>query len=161
MEDYLKIQQARAARTSELTAKLFTPKSNRLNYGDDNESHVSSDISAFYSPPPGNASTLLDKSRQHQRSVLKVYMENQLDLNEAEMDYYENVVNDLVEKLERLRTENEELQILAAAQDNSSQKRLESDEIKRLSIEFDYERADFTNKIVSLEQKLHKLNNVS
>ena len=38
-------------------------------------------------------------------SVLKVYMGNQLELNEAEMEYYEEVVNKLAEQLESAQDE--------------------------------------------------------
>lgn len=34
------------------------------------------------------------------RSVLKVFMNNQLDLNTSEMEYYEGVINECIEKLE-------------------------------------------------------------
>eukprot|EP01038_Epipyxis_sp_PR26KG_P008401 gene8401-11359_t len=160
IEEYIKLQQARSTRTNEFTSKIFTPKSSKLVYGDD-DSHASSEISAFYSPV--NASHLLDKSKQHQRSVLKVYMENQLDLNEAEMDYYENVVNDLVEKLERMKIENDDLQEKVLSHEehirNINEYQLRNDEAKNLVLQFDLERAEFTNKVVTLEQKLYKLNN--
>lgn len=38
-----------------------------------------------------------------QKNVLKVYMDNQLDLNEEEMQYYETIVNDLASQVEGLR----------------------------------------------------------
>jgi hypothetical protein len=38
-----------------------------------------------------------------QRSMLRVYMDNQLDLNDAEMAYYEEVVNDLASQVESMR----------------------------------------------------------
>lgn len=40
-----------------------------------------------------------------QKSVLKVYMDNQLDLNEEEMQYYETIVNDLAGQVEGLRVQ--------------------------------------------------------
>ena len=44
-------------------------------------------------------------SKRLDTSVLKVYMGNQLELNEAEMDYYEEVVNKLAGQLEDAREE--------------------------------------------------------
>ncbi len=45
----------------------------------------------------------------------KVIMQNQLDLNEKEVDYYENIVDDLVNKLEKISEEKEELELVADA----------------------------------------------
>ena len=39
------------------------------------------------------------------RSVLKVFMSNQLDLNQSELEYYENVINDCIERLETIEAE--------------------------------------------------------
>ena len=44
-----------------------------------------------------------------QRSVLKVYMDNQLDLNSEELEYYEKVVNSLATEVEQLRQDKEQL----------------------------------------------------
>lgn len=44
-------------------------------------------------------------SKRLDTSVLKVYMGNQLELNEAEMDYYEEVVNKLAGQLEDAQEE--------------------------------------------------------
>lgn len=69
------------------------------------------------------------------RSVL---MENQLDLNESEIDYYEEVVNDLVEKLDKLKEEKDDLQSIC----NGLGERLHKlgqdheDEIQRNNAEF-------------------------
>jgi cell division protein FtsB len=41
----------------------------------------------------------------------KVLMENQLDLTEQEMDYYEELVNSLAEKLEKVTQEKTDLQL--------------------------------------------------
>ena len=59
------------------------------------------------SPAPLSPSTRTPlRDQQHSsekapRSLLKVYMANQLDLNEEEMQQYEDMINDLAEKLER------------------------------------------------------------
>ena len=45
----------------------------------------------------------------------KVLMENQLDLNENELDYYEDIVNDLAEKLEKMTQEKEDLQSVSSS----------------------------------------------
>ena len=47
------------------------------------------------------------------RTQRSIFMENQLDLNESEMEYYENIVNDLAEKLERMQEEKEDLQSIS------------------------------------------------
>lgn len=36
-------------------------------------------------------------------------MENQLDLNESEMEYYEKIINELADKMDKLLEEKEEL----------------------------------------------------
>ena len=43
------------------------------------------------------------------RSVLKVYMDNNLEQEEANMQYYEDAINDLVEQLESANAEQEAL----------------------------------------------------
>lgn len=60
---------------------------------------------------PQSPSALDRSSSRLQRSV---FMENQLDLNESEMAYYEGVVNDLADRLEALTAEKEELQAVSA-----------------------------------------------
>ena len=45
------------------------------------------------------------------RSVLKVYMANQLELNEAEMEEYEEVVNELAQQLEEVTKLKDELTV--------------------------------------------------
>ena len=37
--------------------------------------------------------------------MLKVFMSNQLDLNQSELEYYENVINDCIERLETIEAE--------------------------------------------------------
>jgi len=66
------------------------------------------------SPAPLSPSTRTPlRDQQHSsekapRSLLKVYMANQLDLNEEEMQQYEDMINDLAEKLERAEEERDE-----------------------------------------------------
>ena len=50
--------------------------------------------------------TVLNKSHNKERTI---YMENQLDLNESEMEYYEKCITDLADKMDKLLEEKEEL----------------------------------------------------
>jgi regulator of replication initiation timing len=45
------------------------------------------------------------RAQAGQREMQKVYMENQLDLNESELQYYEEVVNELSNQLDAVRAE--------------------------------------------------------
>jgi hypothetical protein len=55
---------------------------------------------------PSTPTALNLSGQSKQRSV---FMENQLDLNESEMEYYEGVINDLADKLEKVQEEKEDL----------------------------------------------------
>ena len=49
------------------------------------------------------------QSQAGQREAHKVFMENQLDLNESELKYYEEVVNELANQLESVKAEVDQL----------------------------------------------------
>lgn len=78
-------------------------------------------------------------------------MENQLDLNESEMDYYEEVINDLAEKLKNVQEEKEELQAVSTSLGDRLQRltQQKNDEIQQL-------KNDHETEIRVLEQKLHE-----
>ena len=94
------------------------------------------------------------------RSIL---MENQLDLNESEIDYYEEVVNDLVEKLDKLREEKDDVQSIC----NSLGERLQKlhkdseDSIQRCSLELISQQSKMSLYLKSIFSKcssVRKLN---
>ena len=80
----------------------------------DSSSKTDALLRGLATPSPGhhslNSSTQQRQQQQQvPRSMLKVYMSNQLDLNESEMEYYETVVNDLAARLEALQAEKAQL----------------------------------------------------
>lgn len=57
-------------------------------------------------------STLMQTNHQpSQKSVIKVYMKNELERNESEMEYYENIVNELATRCEDLTAEKSNLEV--------------------------------------------------
>ena len=63
---------------------------------------------ALETPNQASASDSAQSAGKAPRSLLKVYMANQLDLNEEEMQQYEDMINDLAEKLERAEEERDD-----------------------------------------------------
>ncbi len=106
MEEYL--ERATSAR-SRVNARLAysAEKRNRSDLFEDevNSSNLDNEP---YSP------SVLDRSGQSKQHR-SVFMENQLDLNESEMEYYETVVNDLADKLEKMQEEKDDLQAISAS----------------------------------------------
>ena len=85
-------------------------------------------------------------TRLGQRSMLKVYMANQLELNEAEMAEYEEVVNELAQQLEDMTVERDEL--VSYTHQLSS----ERDEQLRVNAQqYAEEKKDLLGKIQGLE----------
>ena len=78
------------------------------------------------------------------RSVLKVFMNNQLDLNQSEMEYYETVINDCLEKLESLEAE------LAVAQE---QKGLAEAQVQELQQLLEDEKLGHREQLLKLSQQ--------
>ena len=78
------------------------------------------------------------------RSVLKVFMNNQLDLNQTEMEYYENVINDCLEKLESLEAD------LALAQE---QRDIAEAQVKELQQLVDDEKTVHREQLLKLNQE--------
>jgi uncharacterized protein YoxC len=84
------------------------------------------------------------------RSMLKVYMANQLELNEAEMEEYEAVVNELAQQLEDMTIERDELAAQAAKLTSDVE---EKEEALRLSTEsWAEEKTNMYMRIQSLEE---------
>jgi len=71
-----------------------------------------------------------------------IVMENQLDLNESEIDYYEDIVNDLAERLEKMKEERDELQFVSNAL---------GERLQRLTREKEEELFNFRIKVEELE----------
>ena len=85
-------------------------------------------------------------SRLGQRSMLKVYMANQLELNEAEMAEYEEVVNELAQQLEDMTVERDELVSYTHQLTNEKEEQL------RLSAQqYAEEKSNLLGKIHGLE----------
>jgi chromosome segregation ATPase len=105
------------------------------------------------STPLNNSKTISNLSFQ---SVRKVYMENQLDLNTSELEYYEEMVNELAEKLEGANEEKDELQsICNTLGDRLQQLSYQKEEaLSKLVQEQDAERNDLLSRIDSLEASL-------
>eukprot|EP01032_Pedospumella_encystans_P014332 gene14332-16467_t len=104
-----------------------------------------------YTPVKGDQSSL--GGYRTQRSI---FMENQLDLNESEMEYYEEVVNDLAEKLERMQEEKDDLQSISNALGDRLQRLSQQKEeaLRIASAEFDGKRLELENRIQELQLKL-------
>ena len=78
------------------------------------------------------------------RSVLKVFMNNQLDQNQAEMEYYETIINDCLEKLESLEAE------LTVAQE---QKGIAEAQVKELQQLLEDEKLVHREQLLKLNQE--------
>ena len=89
------------------------------------------------------------------RSVLKVYMANQLELNEAEMEEYEEVVNELAQQLEEVTKIKDELT------NNIIQLHNEKDDfIKIKTHQWEEEKSEYLTKIQGLEFTVAETNTV-
>lgn len=91
-----------------------------------------------------------------QKEVLKVYMENQLDLNESEMEYYEGVIEDLAAQLEKMREEKDDLQSTTGSLEEKFQM-LESrnmDLLEEQRQEFEDKKLFYVTKINELQKQV-------
>jgi negative regulator of sigma E activity len=94
-----------------------------------------------------------------QRSMLKVYMANQLELNEAEMEEYEAVVNELAQQLEDMTMERDELAAQAAKLTATVD---EKDDAFRVATEnWAEEKTNLFMRIQSLEDEASETDQVS
>jgi hypothetical protein len=94
------------------------------------------------------------------RSVLKVFMNNQMDLNQSELDYYEKAINDCIEKLECLEIELEEANqakvmsetiALELQQKLVDNERLHIEQLSKHSSDFEEKERMYVTKLQSLE----------
>jgi predicted DNA binding CopG/RHH family protein len=90
------------------------------------------------------------------RTQRSIFMENQLDLNESEMEYYEGVVNDLAEKLERMQEEKDDLQSISNALGERLQRlsQQKEDALVQASKEFEAKKAELELRLAQLEAAL-------
>ena len=89
------------------------------------------------------------------RSVLKVYMANQLDLDEAQMEEYEDVVNELARQLDEATKTRDELT------ENISLLHNEKDEYIRIkSNELEEQETEFQTQIQGLQAIITETNTV-
>ena len=77
---------------------------------------------------PNKSSLNISKSYNNNSAFInkEVYMDNQMDLHQSDMDYYENVINELAAKIDVL---NEEKNVMQIMNDTLSEKLEEKDEI--------------------------------
>lgn len=94
-----------------------------------------------------------DSNRNQARSVLKVYMANQLDLNESEMQYYEDAINEMADKLQRSEDEKDELVSTCTSLGSRLQKLGEEKEeaIKEWQSEKEGIIAQYTDNIAAIQ----------
>lgn len=90
------------------------------------------------------------------RTQRSIFMENQLDLNESEMEYYEDIVNDLASKLERMQEEKDDLQSISNALGERLQRLSQQKEeaLQLASQQFEGQRAEMQALIEELQSKL-------
>lgn len=97
----------------------------------------------------------VSKNGSSNRSVLKVYMSNQLELNEAEMEEYEEVVNELAQQLDEVTRIKDELSA------NIILLHSEKDEFIRIkSHEWEEEKMEFQTQIQGLQATITETNTV-
>ncbi len=75
-------------------------------------------------------------------------MENQLDLNESEIDYFEEIINDLAERLEKMKEERDDLQSIT----NSL-----GDRLQRISREKDEQAIEVQSKLENENKRMEQL----
>ncbi len=86
-----------------------------------------------------------------------ICMENQLELNESENDYYETIIEELVEKLSNMKREKEDLQSICNSLGDRLQKIGKENEDKVLSLEalLIEERLQFKHQVATFEKVRH------
>ena len=157
MEEYLeRSNNTRMLSTSTLTPRRQGKVNTKLGFSAERPSRKAIEDDEIlnqstYTPVKGDQSSL--GGYRTQRSI---FMENQLDLNESEMEYYEEVVNDLAEKLERMQEEKDDLQSISNALGDRLQRLSQQKEeaLRIASAEFDGKRLELENRIQELQLKL-------
>jgi hypothetical protein len=129
--------------------------SNQRNNDTNNDDDLLIQSSGSYTPiHKGDLSTTTaGGGNRTQRSI---YMENQLDLNDAEMAYFEEVVNDLLQKLEHMKEEKDDLQSIANVLGERLQKlgQQKEEALTQAAESFEAQRLQLLGQIRSLEGRL-------
>ncbi len=81
------------------------------------------------------------------------------DLNETELEYYEEIVNDLAEKLEKMKEEKEDLQLISNALGERLQRIIKEkdDVIFKMQEEFDLEKNSLQKQVFELQQQAQQI----
>lgn len=109
--------------------------------------------------------SVLDRSSHMTAGHLQrsVFMENQLDLNESEMEYYEGVINDLADKVDALQVEKEDLQSISASLGERLQRsgQQREEDLRRAQEELASVRGSLQDKLGALQSQLSESKEVS
>lgn len=81
------------------------------------------------------------------------------DLNDADIDQYEEIVNDLADKLEKMNAEKSDLQLISTALGERLQRlsKEKDDALQVATATFEKEKIAFQSKIADLESQVKKL----
>ena len=101
--------------------------------------------------------TPIHKGQDQSRTQRSIFMENQLDLNESEMQYYEEVINELAEKLERMKEEKDDLQSISSTLGDRLQRMGQQKEeaLAQAAKQLEAQRAELGALIADLETQLN------
>lgn len=81
------------------------------------------------------------------------------DMNDADIDHYEEIVNDLADKLEKLNAEKSDLQLISSALGERLQRlgKEKEEALQSSTASFEKERQFFQSRIADLESQLKKM----
>ncbi len=104
--------------------------------------------------PTAEKDAISGKTKHITNSTHKTIMANTLELNESELEYYEQVVNDLAEQLERMREEKEDLQSISSSLGERLQKvsKQKDDALMEKTVECERVIKEFAEFRISVEQ---------
>lgn len=83
------------------------------------------------------------------------------DMNDTDIDHYEDIVNDLADKLEKMNSEKSDLQLIRTALGERLQRlsKEKDDALQAATSSFEKERYSLESKIFELEAQIRKLVN--
>lgn len=150
MEEFLERSNSRVLTTT-ITPRRQSKVNTKLGFSAERPTRRSADDDEVL-----NQSTYTPIKGDQSRTQRSIFMENQLDLNESEMEYYEEVVNDLAEKLERMQEEKDDLQSISNALGDRLQRLSQQKEeaLRIASAEFDGKRLELESRIEELQARL-------
>lgn len=81
------------------------------------------------------------------------------DINDADIDHYEDIVNELADKLEKMNAEKSDLQVISTALGERLQRmsKEKDDALQGANAAFEKERQKLTTKITELEAQLRRM----